>query len=233
MNAAAAAMDDVVRRLAPALGKRGFKKQRRAFAREVAPDVVQAILFQMGRFEPAEDRRPGYHGSFTVELGVWLGELARIFDEERPKFVRPYDCHVRQRLGFLTDEPEDTWWTLDQSTEEIADAMVEAFDELALPWLDSLATLQGVLAAAAATDPMLDDLLRTTSVLPALHYVVGDREAATAHVKRELRRTGHRGAAEHLVNWARGLGLDVSMEDAAVVRMLERERAEWEAGRSA
>jgi hypothetical protein len=210
-------MDEVVRLVDPSLRERGFRKQRHAFARAVEDGTVQAIAFQMGRFEPAEERRPGYHGAFTVELGVWFAAVAELLDEERPRFVRPFDCHVRQRLGLLLEKPEDTWWTLEQPARLIADAMVEAFDELALPWLDSLSTPRAALAA-----PNLGP-----AVVTALHLACGDREAATDHVKHEVRTTQHRAAAERLVGWAQGLGLEVSLEDATIVGMLERERAEW------
>lgn len=229
MTAPAAQMDEVVRQVAPLLRAHRFKKQRHAFARDSDAGAVQALLFQMGRFEPSEERRPGLYGAFTVELGIWFADIARLSGETPPKFVRPYDCHLRQRLGFLLGEQDDTWWSLDEPATLIAEAMSEAFEEIALPWLDRLSTPQALLDALAADDPTVKDWYMPTTVRAALHYINGDRQAATDVVRRDVAGTQHRGAAERLVSWAQQIGLDVSMDDAKVMNMLERERAEWAA----
>jgi hypothetical protein len=221
-------MDDVVRRIQPHLRAAGFRKQRNAFARAVADGVQHAVAFQMGRHEPSPDRQPGLYGAFTVELGVYFEQVARVRDARAPRFVRPYDCHVRQRLGFLLPEPHDRWWTLDQPADTIAEAMIEALDEVALPWLDALSTPQAVLAAKAAGDSTVRDCVVVPPVVvAALHYVSGDHHAAAEVVRHEVRTTQARGAAENFVDWAQRLGLDVSMDDATIVHMLEQERAEW------
>lgn len=221
MSEPAARMDEVVRAVHPLLREHGFKKQRHAFPRDVGAGITHAIQFEMGRYEPHPDRRPGLYGAFRVEMGVYVDAIAELLGEPKPRFVRAYECHFRECPGALV-EGEDTWWTLDQPLGDLAEGTAELLSGVALPWLDSLDTVDGILAAWHAGE------LRTAPqplyAVAMLHYARGDRRVATEMLRAELGRTQHRGAAEHLVALARRLGLDLSMDDARVVQLLEAER---------
>jgi hypothetical protein len=228
MGEYAARMRQVVEHVEPLLRKRGYTQRGHAFMRRVDDDVTHAITFQAGRFELAEERRPGLHGSFTLECGVWLRAVADLRSEQAPAFVRSYDCHVRQRAGMLLPEREDTWWRLDGDTDVLGVAMAGLLEDVVLPWLEALASAEAVLSAHASGDATLTDhIVMPPLVVAELERARGDSAAATAIVRAELGKTQHRPAAEHLVAWAQSVGLDVSMEDATIVNMLAAERAEW------
>jgi hypothetical protein len=218
----AATMEEVVRRLHPQLRKHGFKKQRHAFARDLADGITQAVAFEMGRYEPHPDRRPGpYYGAFRVELGVYVDAVAELHGDPKPRFVRPYDCHLRESVGLLVDG-EDTWWTLDQPVDDLADGMAELLSEVVLPWLEGLAAIDAILDAWH--EGALRRVLASDVTFALLHYARGDRDVAEEMLRSRLGRTEGRGAAENLVALARRLGLDVSMDDATLVNFLAAER---------
>lgn len=222
MSEPAAKMNEVVRGVHPVLRGRSFKKQRHAFARDLTEGITHAIQFEMGRYEPHPDRRPGYYyGAFRVEMGVYVEAIAKLLGESRPRFVRAYDCHFREWPRALLDR-EDTWWTLDQPLRDLAEGMTELVEEVALPWLDRLDSVDGILAAWHSGE------LRTAYVsevtVAILHYAGGDQEAAVEMLRTELGRTDHVGAAENLVALSQRLGFGLSMDDANVVKLLEAER---------
>ena len=228
MGQYAGLMRQVVGHAVPVLRERGYVTRGSSFMRRPAGGVVHAITFQMGRFELAEDRRPGLHGAFTLECGVWLQAVADLRGERIPSFVRAYDCHVRQRVGSLLPEREDTWWSLDGDAEALGGAVAQLVEEVVLPWLGRLTSPDAILALHASGDATVaDHVVMPPVVSAALELARGDSAAATAIVRAELGKTQHAAAAEHLVEWGRSVGLDVSMEDAKVVNMLSAERAEW------
>jgi hypothetical protein len=124
-------MDEVVRRVQPLRCEHGFRKQRHAFARDLPQGITHAVLFELGRHEPHPDRRPGYHGAFHVELGVYVDAVAELLGEAKPRFVRPYDRQLREWAGSLV-YGDDTWWRLDQPVDVLAEAMGELLLEVVL-----------------------------------------------------------------------------------------------------
>jgi hypothetical protein len=178
----------------------------------------------MGHYEPHPDRQPGLYGAFTVEVGVYVDVVDELIGKSKPRFVRPYDCHFRERPGILI-EGEDTWWTLDQPLDHLAEGIAELVSEIALPWLDRLGSIDEILANWHAGEVPTMFLPEVTIAL--LHYARGERDVAATMIRAELGRTDHRGAAERLVALAQRLGLDASMDDAKVVNLLEAERQQW------
>jgi hypothetical protein len=217
-------MDQVVRAVHPLLREQGFKKQRHSFSREGGEGITHALQFQMGRYEPHPDRRPGYYGAFTVELGVYVGAVAELFGQDRPRFIRAHDCHFRERAGTLLDG-DDTWWTLDQPLDDLADGMLELVTEVALPWFGRLDSLDGILDAWHAGN--LGSMFALEVTVAMLHYARGDREVAEQIIRAELGRTQRGAYAENLIALVQPLGMELSMDDAKVVNLLEAERREW------
>src|SRR5437867_5045677 len=106
-------MAAAVQGIAPELRKQGFKKQRNTFNREAEDNMIQVISFQMGQhMPPGTPEVPGVrenlYGTFTINLGLYFGEVAGLDNRSRPKFVRDVDCHLRQRLGLLLPDRADT-----------------------------------------------------------------------------------------------------------------------------
>jgi hypothetical protein len=221
---AATRMDEVVRAVHPLLREHGFKKERHAFARDLDNQITHAFQFVMGRHEPHPDRQPGLYGAFTAEVGVYVDAVDELVGKPKPRFVRPYDCHFRERLGMLIDG-DDTWWTLDQPIDQLAGGMQELVSEIVLPWLERLTAIDDILTAWHARK--LPTIFVADVNVALLHYARGEQDVAADMIRTELRRTDHRRAAERLVALAQHLGLDVSMEDAKVINLLEAERSEW------
>lgn len=61
---------------------------------------------------------------FTINVGVHDLRLAKILEESNPPDI--WDCHLRQRIGFLMPEHEDKWWIVDP-TLPISIALIDEF----------------------------------------------------------------------------------------------------------
>lgn len=63
---------------------------------------------------------------FTINAGVHDLRLAKLLEEASPDI---WDCHLRQRVGFLLPEHQDKWWIVD-STLPISSTLVEELKEV-------------------------------------------------------------------------------------------------------
>jgi hypothetical protein len=152
-------MTEVVAQAAPVLKAAGFRKRRHSFNRTTEPGLVQVLNFQMSAFGPpgpgAEQHRaaveaiglPGpWYGQFTINLGVFVDEMVLEEREKRDGWFNEYNCHLRMRIGSLLAAREDVWWSLEDPG-RAGGAALEAVQEAGLPWLDRLASRDGILAA--------------------------------------------------------------------------------------
>ena len=143
-------MSRVVAALAPTLKEARFRKRRFGFNRDRADDLVQVVHFQMGsKLPPGASEVPpirlDMYGTFTINLGVFVPALARQLARPLPKdWINEYDCHLRERVGMLFAEPADTWWSLADS-DLATEAAREALVNFALPWLDSVSTVDDII----------------------------------------------------------------------------------------
>lgn len=105
----------------------------------------------MGAFDPPGTvELPGFrenlYGRFTVNLGVYIPEVARYQDGGKvPSFVHEYDCHLRSRIGGLGPERRDLWWILSNAPELTAEILLR-FERDVLPWFARFETRDSVLA---------------------------------------------------------------------------------------
>lgn len=152
-------MGSVVALTAPLLKRVGFRRRRHAFNRTSEPGLVQVVSFQMGAHNPpgtgseanqtARERLglPGdLYGRFTLNLGVYVNEMAIEDWEKRHGWINEYDCQLRTRIGNLLEPPADTWWSLDDppAAHRVVD---DALRTAGLPWLDRVASRDAILAA--------------------------------------------------------------------------------------
>src|SRR5687768_12815065 len=106
-------MDDLQGALRPALKRWGFRARGRTFNRATRDGLTEAISLQMGSFDPPGTTyiaglRQNLYGKFTVNLGVYVPEVARHHGGgEAKSFVQEYHCCVRARLGELGLESAD------------------------------------------------------------------------------------------------------------------------------
>ena len=64
------------------------------------------VSFQKSRHADDEELE------FTVNLSIVCGRL--LDSDARPlSLAQEVDGHLRERIGFLLDDPEDTWWSID------------------------------------------------------------------------------------------------------------------------
>ena len=152
-------MESVVALTAPLLKRAGFRKRRHTFNRSPEPGLVQVVNFQMGAFNPpgpgSEANRafreqlglPGdLYGQFTINLGVYVHEMAITEVERRDGWINDYNCQLRRRIGQLLTPPVDTWWSVSDvhAAHRAAD---EALDTAGLPWLNELQSREAILRA--------------------------------------------------------------------------------------
>src|SRR5262244_2664782 len=112
----ARATDAIQAALRPFLGMNGFRVRKRTFNRPTADGLTQVVSIQMGSSDPPGTTyipglRENLHGLFTVNLGVYVPEVARHLGGGGAKsWVQEYHCCVRARLGQTCRERKDVWW---------------------------------------------------------------------------------------------------------------------------
>jgi hypothetical protein len=73
------------------------------------------------------------YGKLTVNLGVYVPEVALATGIEPRSFVQEYDCCVRARLGEIGPEHRDLWWEMDR-VDDLAAEVWERLERDAFPF---------------------------------------------------------------------------------------------------
>lgn len=207
-------MAGVVAAVQPTLRTAGFRKRRHVFNRTAEAGLVHVLGFQMGAFDPpgtvpVPPWRRNLYGRYTINLGVYLDEVARaLTGRPREGFVPEYECEIRVRIGQLTRPAEDLWLDLDRDPEALASEATVLIEDLALPFLDGLADRESILAAwdrgtlAAAMAPRAP--LAVAVILDGQGRTADARQLTRAYLERTDHAPGHHAWAEQR---ARELGL--------------------------
>lgn len=104
--------------LRPLLKEHGFRGRGRTHNRATPDGLTLVVNFQMGASDPpgttyVPGLRENLYGLFTVNLGVYVPEVARHHGGGEAKaWVQDYHCAVRTRLGNAGHERQDLWWSL-------------------------------------------------------------------------------------------------------------------------
>ena len=112
----AVAVDSIQVAVRPLLKEHGFKVRGRTFNRVTDDGLTQVIKFQMGASDPPGTTyipglRENLHGLFTVNLGVFVPEVADLYmGRTKASWIQDYDCCVRARIGEVCGEAGDLWW---------------------------------------------------------------------------------------------------------------------------
>ena len=123
-------LDRIQRALRPALSEHGFKVRGRTFNRVTDDGLTQVVNLQMGASDPPGTTyipglRENMHGLFTVNLGVYIPEVAELHGGGPAKsWVQEYYCSIRNRLGPASGSPKDVWWQASASPEVIQDVQL-------------------------------------------------------------------------------------------------------------
>jgi hypothetical protein len=142
-------MDEIQARLRSLLKDNGYRVRGRTFNRSATDGLVQVVSFQMGSFDPPGTTyipglRENLYGRFTVNLGVYVPEVAIYLGSGEKTFVQEYHCCVRARLGPLGPEERDFWWLVRAADEVVLDVRERLLRD-AFPFLERFGNRDAIL----------------------------------------------------------------------------------------
>lgn len=201
-------MDDLQEKLRPFLREHGFRSQARTCNRTTSDGLIHVINFQMGRFDPPGTNfipwfRENRYGSFTVNLGVYVPEIALAeyyWVKPRP-FAQEVHCCIRTRLGQLGGE-SDIWWHLPSGETTVRDLRTR-FERDAFPFF----------ARVDGRDSILRELEEGRgSFAPRIHRAIilaarGQTENARELLSEQIRSSNSAKHSEHVQDIAVRIGL--------------------------
>lgn len=131
--------------VSPVLSHSGFQKRKDVYQKEL-PNLAWIIDVQRSRWSDASEAQ------FTLNCGVFVpGVISTYTNRPERAQVDSVDCCIRTRIGLLSNQMRDKWWTLSKSDNfaivdrengaEVAKLLVEC----ALPFLYRFETLDNVL----------------------------------------------------------------------------------------
>lgn len=210
----AGTLDNLQKRLDPLLRDAGFRKSSRTYNRTTADDLTHVIDFQMGRSDPPGTThipglRENLYGLFTVNLGVYVPEVARHHGGGEAKSV-VYDgnCCIRTRLGRGTGT--ETWWKISDD-EALATELRQRLQNEAFPLFQRFENRDQILDEfETASDNT--DLIRTPRIVCAIILLNrSERERAhhllTAQARNQAINPRHK---TYVVDLALRLGIEIA-----------------------
>lgn len=213
-SALAASLDTLQAGLTPLLRQAGFRKHGRAYNRTTTDGLTQVIGFQMGAFDPPGTTyipglRENLYGRFTVNLGVYVPEVARHQGGgEAKSVVHDYNCCIRTRLGRGANK--ELWWEISSSETLVADFQ-ERLQNEALPFFQRFESRDQILSKfRGATDNT--ELMAVPRIVCAIILLNrGEPEAArvllAAQASDHTRNPRH---ATYVIDLAKRLGIAIS-----------------------
>ena len=126
--------------VSPLLKHHGFRKERRRYWLRTSTALLQVSV-------QASQWNHDLRARLTFNLGVSVPAVEALL--ARPEGASPSkreNITAGIRIGHLLPAPEDYWWELKpgESNTEAASSMRDAIANSALPWLNELATLEGL-----------------------------------------------------------------------------------------
>jgi Domain of unknown function (DUF4304) len=143
-------LDELQVELSPALKQQGFCARSRTFNRVTSDRLTEVVKLQMGSFDPPGTNfipglRENLYGKFTVNLGVFIPEVAERYGSRASKsFVQEYHCCIRTRLGLLGPERRDVWWNI-QRDQALAQGILRRLTRDAIPFFKKFETRDAIL----------------------------------------------------------------------------------------
>lgn len=129
-------LDRLQQALMPDLRALGFDGPGRTLNRTTPDGLVQVVGFQIGLRSMA--------GQFTVNVGVFVPELARYTGATVGVPVDDSSCGIRARLGSLGPEGADRWWPIRDEAAILGDVR-ERLHADAMPFLDRFSSRDAIL----------------------------------------------------------------------------------------
>lgn len=208
----AQAVDEIQRALHPLLKARGFRVRGRTFNRRTEDGLTQVVSIQMGASDPPGTTsipglRENLHGLFTVNLGIYVPEVARHHGGgEARLWVHEYHCCVRARLGEACGEKQDIWWHA-RTDESVVNDVKRGLEGGGFPFLGRFSSRDKILAEwhdlseiiGAGSPPRI-----VMAIILAERRRTNDARALLAQQVLETRNPGH---PEYVRDLAKKLGL--------------------------
>ena len=204
----AKAVDGIQDALSPYLRARGFRVRGRTFNRVTEDVLTQVVNLQMGASDPPGTTHiPGFrenlHGLFTVNLGVYVPEVARHHGGgEARAWVQEHHCCVRARLGEVSGERRDVWWRT-QADDAAVDDVRSRLEAGGLPFLERFSTRDRILAEWADRSERMGASSPPRIVTAIILSERGLKEGARSLLARqafETRNPGHKNYVRKLAN---------------------------------
>ena len=189
------------------LKPRGFNKKGNTFNRVTSDGLIQVINFQAGRYEPWEEVNR-LHGSFTVNLGIYIPEVAETSFEKKD-FVNEYSCEIRTRLSRLSGNGE-AWMSLKDFKEEDRLNLVQMLEQFGFPFLERFETREKIIKNIDETKKNVVTP-RPLVLLALIHCKQGNAVKASELLKKQYDESSdHRGHQEYLIKLADKMGIKIS-----------------------
>jgi hypothetical protein len=210
----ASTMDELQGLLHPLLKQSGFRKHGRTYNRTTKDGLTHVVGFQMGSFDPPGTTyfpglRENLYGRFTVNLGVYVPEVARDHGGgEAKSVVHDCDCCIRTRLG--RTEQKEFWWKVCVERMLITD-LTERLQYEAFPFFQRFDNRDQVINEFrdAVDNTELMAVPRIVCAIILLNR--GEREEArhllAAQARDHARNPGH---PAYVIGLARRLGIDIA-----------------------
>lgn len=178
----------------------GFRSQGRTFNKTTEEGLSLVVNFQMGNFDPPgtvyNQIKQNLNGSFTVNLGVYISEVADGRGIIAKGFIQEPYCHIRKRLGRLGPEREDIWWSIgtDQLLFEEIDLRIRRD---ALPFLDQFSTRNKILEYYDRFG-FIDGTLTPRIVCALILNKEGDTRSAARLMFEQIQEAREEGRTSHI-----------------------------------
>ena len=203
--------DRLQSQLAPLMAEHGLRKRGRSFYRLTPDGLTHIVHLQMGSFDPPGTThipglRENLYGALTINLGVYIPEVAESHGGSPKKTVQEYNCSIRARLSELSDS-KDIWWELGALPELYA-AISSRLLKYGLPWLDSLSSRDAILEVLRGRSDAPWGATSPPRIVSAIILVRrGESEKARELLRAQARETRNPGHPEYVRKLASTLGL--------------------------
>jgi hypothetical protein len=191
---------------------RAYKVRGRTFNRSTEDGLTQVVNLQMGASDPPgityfPGLRENLHGLFTVNLGVYVPEVARFHGGgEARSWVQEYHCCVRARLGEASGDLQDMWWHA-RSDEDVVAVVYGRLELTGFPFLDRFGTRDKILAEWADETDRIGAMSPPRIVMAIILAERGQRERARELLARQVLETHNPGHPDYVRTLAAALGL--------------------------
>lgn len=187
--------------LTPLLAPRGFRKGGSVY-RAQRDGAWWMVDVQESRWSA-----PGEVG-FTLNGGVYVPGVLHLYARRpEPKTPAPADCCLVARVGMLTPERKDLWWTLaadsDAGDDEAGAAAAAATERFLLPFLARVESAADAARLLEEAGPELKHVLPMDRAIRLayagiIHHLLGDAPASRARLEAAARAGAGGPLEEHL-----------------------------------